>query len=275
MGTYTRRRLLTAATTLIGGVAGCLGSRTVSRSSESSTERSGRGIPEQAATDPPVLFRRGDADRPPIRFVDEDDDGDGNGTDGPPWQHDHYTGTKVIDNAATADRLAVDSDASDRAESTDLSTFRSETDFENETLYLENRRLRQCYRLSLCYISWDTGIETDYGRLLRPYDEPCAVDTRVFESRLIRLPVALDADEINRFGSSTSSSRCRLERRRAEGNRTSRSNGSRPSTDSGAGTSTDSGERSSIENGSGASNRSDSGASNGSSSGIPNGSDQP
>jgi len=268
MGTHTRRRLLTAATTLIGGVAGCLGSRTVSRSSESSTERSGRRIPEQAATDPAVLFRRGDADRPPIRFVDEDGDGDdGNGTDGPPWQHDHYTGTKVIDNAATADRLAVDSDASDRAESTDLSTFRSETDFENETLYLENRRLRQCYRLSLCYISWDTGIETDYGRLLRPYDEPCAVDTRVFESRLIRLPVALDADEINRFGSSTSSSRCRLERRRTEGNRTSRSNGSRPSTDNGA--------RSSIENGSGASNRSDSGASNGSSSGIPNGSDQP
>ena len=270
MGTYTRRRLLTATTTLVGGVAGCLGSRTVSRSSESSTERSGRTIPEQAATDPAVLFRRADADRPPIRFVEDDDrndSDDGDETDSSLWRHGHYTGTKVIDNAATADRLVVDSDGNDRAESTDLSTFRSETDFESETLYLENRRLRQCYRLSLCYISWDTGIETDYGRLLRPYDELCAVDTRVFESRLIRLPVALDADEINRFGSSTSSSRCRLERRRTEGTRTARSNGSRPSTESGAETST--------ENGSGALNGSDSGASNGSSSGTPNGSDQP
>ena len=261
MRLYTRRRVLAAAVAAAGGMAGCLDSTGTSESSGSSTDRPGRTIPEQAATDPAVLFRRADADRPPIRLGD-----DGNETDSPRRRDGHHIGTKVIDNAATADRLVADSAGSDRTESTDLASFRSETDFERETLYLETRQLRQCYRLSLCYVSWDTGIETDYGRLLRPYDEPCAVDKRVFESRLIRLPVALDADDINRYGSSTSSSRCRLERRRAEGNHTSRSNGSRPSTDSGAGTSTD--------NGSAAANESDSGALNGSGSAAPNGSDQ-
>ncbi|WP_253736904.1 hypothetical protein [Halohasta salina] len=223
MSSHTRRQFLAVTAVATGGVAGCLGSESSTSRSGSATEGPGRTIPEQAATDPAVLFRRADADRPPIRLADDGDEADSSRR-----PDDHRPSTKVVDDTATADRLVVDEsvDSHREAPSSDLASFRSSTDFERETLYLETKQVRQCFRLSLCYIAWDTGIETDYGRLLRPYDEQCTADRRVFESRLIRLPVALDADEINRFGSSTSSSACRPRQPQAEENRTNRSNGS-------------------------------------------------
>lgn len=241
MESHTRRRVLTvvsAAAVATTGLAGCLGSESSSSRSESATEGPGRNIPdEQAATEPPMLLRRTDADRPPIRLAENsDDEGDSRS-----WMDDYHPQTTVVDSASLADQLVDDApdgtDASDDGgDDTDLASFVSETDFDAETLYLETRQVEQCFRLSLCYISWqDNEIRTDYGRVVRPYDEQCTADTNAFESRLFRLPVALNADEITGYGSSTSSSRCdRAESRANESrdneSRDNQSTESRPET---------------------------------------------
>jgi len=249
MRLYTRRRVLAAAVAAAGGMAGCLDSTGTSESSGSSTDRPGPTIPDQATTDPAVLFRRADADRPPIRLTDEGTDGAGSddSDDDPDSRRQldgRHLGTELIDDASTADRLVADTPADERTSPdddsnsqpegrTDLSTFLSETDFERETLYLETRRIRQCFRLSLCYIAWDSGIETDYGRVLRPYDEACAADEHAVESRLFRLPVAIDPDTVNSYGSSTSSGRCRRPGA-AEPNHTLSAESGRPATNGSA-----------------------------------------
>ena len=211
MEIHTRRQLLAALPAVGCGLAGCLGAETSSsRSSGSATEGPGRDVPdEQATTDPPMLVRRGSSEQPAIRLADNEDSGaDVDGDDTPLRVGGLDTEHTIIDNAATADRLIADSPADNRAEA-DLASFVTETAFDSETLYLETQRVEQCYGLSLCYISWQSkGVQTDYSRVLRPYDEQCAVDTKLFESRLFRLPVALDADEVRGYGSSISSSRC-------------------------------------------------------------------
>ena len=232
MGSHTRRQFLAVTAVATGGVAGCLGSESSVSRSGSSTEGPGRTVPdEQATTEPPLLFRRGEADQPPIRLAENEDEGDSGADDERVRGHDRHPQYRVIDSASMADRL-VDN-TTDSSGDGDLESFVSSTAFDSETLYLETRQVEQCFRLSLCYISWqDNEIRTDYGRLLRPYDERCSVDATAFESRLFRLPVALDADEVNGYGSSTSSSRCHLAERRATGNRSNQSTESRPQTNS-------------------------------------------
>ena len=232
MSSHTRRQVLAVAAVATGGVAGCLGSESSVSRSGSSTEGPGRTVSdEQATTDPQLLFRRTSADQPPIRLAENDEDEDDSEADDE-WvgDHGHHPQYSVIDSASMADRL-VDNTTETSGEKTDLAEFVSSTEFDTETLYLETRQVEQCFRLSLCYISWqDNEIRTDYGRLLRPYDERCSVDTTAFESRLFRLPVALDGDELNGYGSSTSSSRCHLAERRATGNRSNQSTESRTRT---------------------------------------------
>lgn len=204
MYSHTRRQLLTITAAAAGGTAGCLGSESSSSESHSETEGPGRTIPdEQTTTAPPTLFRRTDSAQPPIRLPETESGEDESQSP----IREYYPRTTLVDSASMADRL-VD-DASDSADDTDLVSFVSETDFDAESLYLETRQVEQCFRLSLCYLSWQSNrIRTDYSRVLRPYDERCSVDTTVYESRLFRLPVALESDEINGYGSSTSSGRC-------------------------------------------------------------------
>lgn len=229
MSSHTRRQFLAVTAVATGGVAGCLGSESSTSRSGSATEGPGRAVPdEQATTDPPMLFRRTDANQPPIRLAENgDDEGDSRSR-----MDEYHPQTALVDAASLAEQLVDDApDSGDSDDDTDLASFVSETDFDAETLYLETRQVEQCFRLSLCYISWqDNEIRTDYGRVVRPYDEQCTADANAFESRLFRLPVALDADEITGYGSSTSSSRCHLAERRASGNRSNQSTESRPRT---------------------------------------------
>ncbi|WP_424005273.1 hypothetical protein ACOZ4I_17965 (plasmid) [Haloarcula salina] len=200
----TRRRFLHVATAAVTALAGCdTLSGGSARSSRSSTESEDAPPASDSETDPPMVRLRGGSDVPPIRLVDPD----ATETDSPPPSpyrtRDQY---EIIDTRDRADqlRVAADEDA-DR-----VSSFVAETAFDAETLYLETRRVEECFRLRLCQISWGpTEIETDYVRPLRPYDERCRDGATVFESRLIRLPVALDAESVRSFGTSVSgSSRC-------------------------------------------------------------------
>lgn len=201
MDSHTRRRVLGAAAAAVGGTAGCLGSESRSSESHSGTEGPGRTIPdEQTATDPPTLFRRTDSEQSPIHLRSPDEEPD---TERPGDRGRHLE-TTLVGSASTADRLVVASDDSD-----ELASFVSSTVFDTESLYLETKRIEACFRLSLCYITWQDGIRTAYSRELRPYDEQCSVETNAIESRLIRLPVALDEDSVTSYGSSVGGGRCR------------------------------------------------------------------
>ncbi|UPW02230.1 hypothetical protein M0R88_09075 [Halorussus gelatinilyticus] len=203
MVSRTRRHLLHVATAVAGGLAGCSQFTGSEASSTRSISSEGSAVPESdALTDPPMVRRR--AAEPPIRLGDPDRET----TESPRREAfsslDEY---EVIDARSTADRLGV----ADGIDGDAVSSFVDATNFDSETLYLETRPVEECFRLRLCWISWQSGkIETDYVRPLRPYDERCSADETVFESRLIRLPVALDADSVNSYGSSISgSSHCR------------------------------------------------------------------
>jgi hypothetical protein len=216
----TRRQLLTAITVAAGGVAGCLGATSSSgRSSESSTEGRRSDIPDdQLATDPPRVIRRSESTQPAIRPPDSEDDSEASR----PRHRGHHTTPTLIDTESTAQQLIVDGDDSE------LSAFVSATEFETETLFLQTNPVDDCFELTLCYVSWhEDQITTDYSRVVRPYEDRCSGDRTVLESWLIRLPVALDADSINSFGSSTGGGRCH----RTGVGTDHGSNGSRPAAD--------------------------------------------
>jgi hypothetical protein len=172
------------------------------RSSESVAVAGAHGPPasaENVTTDPATLALRSAAGRPPIGFDESDSE---RSSPHRPDAERSFHAHRVLDSASMMDRLTMDDDEAAAA----VSSFVSETDFGGETLYLETVRIRECFRLRLCYVTWEPDeIGTDYTLVLRPYDERCAADGHVYESRLIRIPAALDADTVSGYGSSIGS----------------------------------------------------------------------
>lgn len=196
----TRRRLLQAATAMTGGLAGC--SEFTTGSSESTGSDAGRrradGSSANTESDPPVVVRRAATERPPIALGDRETET----SDSRPGTRLLRGGHAVIDSRAEAERLTV----APGIDGDEVTAFVDETDFQEATLYLETDRVRECFRHQLCSVSWQpTEVDTSYVRQIRAWDEACTVDERVLETRLIRIPAALNADEVNGFGTSTSS----------------------------------------------------------------------
>jgi hypothetical protein len=143
---------------------------------------------------------RTDTDRAPIWLASED------GGERPDRSEERlHISSEVIDTTDRADRVRVAQGAGrDRVQS-----LVDATDFESETLYLETNRVDECFELTLCSISWrPDDVQTDYARTIRPYDEACTADKRVYEARLIRIPAALDSGEVHSYGSSVGSGGC-------------------------------------------------------------------
>jgi hypothetical protein len=142
-----------------------------------------------------MVHRRSTSDVPPIYGGGRNEEF----TDTHPGKHSpRRIDQVVVDSAERADRITV----ADHVDGNPVSAFVSETDFEAETLFLQTTRVEACFRLRLCNVSWaPNDVHTDYARWLRPYDERCEADEYVYESRLMRLPAALDADEVNSYGS--------------------------------------------------------------------------
>lgn len=199
----TRRYLLQAATGAVVALAGC-GRIGGAESSESrSVSEGGTTVPGGTTeTDPATLLIRTDTERPPVRVDGSDAGASESGRKNAPDR----TTNRIIDSDAEARNLTV----ADAVNADRVSSFWSGTDFDAETLYLETVRVEECFRLQLCRISWSAGeIRTDYARTVRPYDERCSADTNAFETRLIRVPAALDADDVRSYGSSIrGSGRC-------------------------------------------------------------------
>lgn len=195
----TRRALLHSACGLATLFAGCSGlfeggtgsTRTPSEDDASAAPEGG------SVTDPDTVVTRVDADRKPVWLDD-----DGRPTES---RHTDRLESEIIDSAAKADRLGVAGDV-DRSP---IEQFLNDTDFETETIYIQNVRIEECFRLSLCKIRWSSDrISTDYGRVSRPYDDRCTADKTVYAVWFIRIPQAIDADEVTRFSSSIGGSGC-------------------------------------------------------------------
>lgn len=200
----TRRRLLHGAAGLAAGLAGCSGIDGPSDSSPTSSPTAGRGgtgPDASSTTDPETLRVRVDDGRPPLWLAGPDRD------DGRPTLDDHSRrlSSIIVDSQARAERVEiVDVPAAERARS-----FLAGTAFGRETVYVETHRVRACFRLDLCDVSWrPTTIETDYARTLLPYDERCAADAWAAEAWLVRIPAALSEDDVNSYTTSVGSASC-------------------------------------------------------------------
>lgn len=208
MAPHTRRRFLHVAAAAAAGLAGCgrlSGDGAQCTPTATPAARPNRSASGSWTVPPTVLVRAGTA-LPPIRLVDPDREE----TESPyPDRHHLRWGHAIVDTQSRAERLTV-ADGVEDGDANSVSSFVDATDFDSETLYLESNRVEECFRLKLCRVSWQpTEIDTDYTRQLRPYDERCDADEHVFESRLIRLPVTLDEEDVTSYGSSIGGSgRC-------------------------------------------------------------------
>ncbi|AJF27509.1 hypothetical protein SG26_17175 (plasmid) [Haloarcula sp. CBA1115] len=205
----TRRTLLHSACGLATMLAGCSGMFEGSdESTRTASENDGSTAPRAGMeSDPAAVVTRVDADRQPVWL----DDGDGRPTES---QHSHRLESKIIDTESKADRLAVAGDV----DSSLVETFLDETDFDTETVYVQNVMVEECFRLTLCQVSWTTNsVSTDYGRVSRPYDEPCTAGNKVYAVWFIRIPDTVNADDISSYSSSIGGSACDSQRVDAEG----------------------------------------------------------
>lgn len=201
-----RRESLAAFAGAAASLAGCSGFVTGSGES-SSTATAGEapiadGPGDGSTGDPETLLVRTATDRPPLWLTDQD--GEDGGRPSPVDRRSHHDST-VVDTVSIADRLAV-AETVDRSR---LDDFLDATDFETETVYLETIQIEACFELQLCRIAWGPSkVSTDYGRQTLPWDEPCGADEHVFETRLIRIPDAIAADDVNSFSSSVGGGPC-------------------------------------------------------------------
>ena len=198
----TRRRALLGAAGVLAGLAGCAGHTASSGSS------SGSDPLPNVETDPARYALRNPAREPAVWIGPED----GTETD------DDHRGRPggLVASPTTADRLAfapVDGVEAARE-------FVETTDFERETLLVEATPVGACYELEFCHVEWSTTrYHSYYARHYRPVDVACEADERHVVSSLVRIPEALDPEEVTGSGSGVSSGGCHSWERRLEASR--------------------------------------------------------
>jgi len=214
----TRRRLLRGvAAGLLGVLAGCSGPSTSSVGASADDSDPGERQPENVARDPDrVSLRNTGGESEPAAWLADpyesaavDGDGDDDGDDGDddasnPRDRGREHGFVASAETAARVRFADGVDGADAARS-----FLDATDYGTETIYLEQRPVRECLRMELCYVTWSaTEIETQYGGYYRDADVACEVDARDVVAWLVRIPDALDPDSVTSHGSGWSSGGC-------------------------------------------------------------------
>jgi hypothetical protein len=186
-----RREALALVAGGVTSLAGCSGFASSSSSRESGSSAGKQTVTDGpssgATTDPELLLVRAATDRPPVWLADQGGEGDGRPTERPEERH---IKSEVVDSQNRVDRLSVAPEVDDSR----VASFLQATDFASETVFVETVGTEACFRLALCRISWTAHeVSTDYARQSRPWDERCAVDEWVFETRLVRIPDAIDA----------------------------------------------------------------------------------
>lgn len=209
MPPLTRRRALQGAAGLLAALAGC-----PDRTSDSSPTPTVPADRPRAGglTDPAHVVLR-HSEGPAAWFADPD-----RGQDPTAVESENGRTRGLIASDAVAETLSVAEGASADATATETapgdgvaaaSDLVAGTDFDSETLFLDQRRVGECYRLELCYVDWTpTEFETQYGRILRDHDVACSADAADSVAVLIRVPAALDPDERASYSSGVHSGSC-------------------------------------------------------------------
>ncbi|WP_256288621.1 hypothetical protein [Halobellus inordinatus] len=198
----TRRRLLRSTAALLGAgaLAGCGGHSGASGSS--SVSGPGAEPPADALVDPTAVKLRNPELKPVVSTGTETTTKSDDQTETPidDWRH------TLVGDAETAASLSfADVDGADEAKA-----LLEETDFESQSVYVERHAIGECYERRLCWVRWtEHEIETDYARILRDADVACEADARDVVTYLIRIPVALDPEQVNSYSSGSGSGPCR------------------------------------------------------------------
>lgn len=192
----SRRRALQAAGGLLAGLAGC-------NAEPPSTATPGDpGPPADALTDPPTLSLRNPELGPVVSHPVETPT---------PERHeerDFWRTFFVADEETAAGLTFASVEGVETAQQ-----FLEDTNFDGETVFVDQRELGECYERTLCWVRWaDHGIETAYARGYRDADVACEAGASDVVATFVRLPVALDPDQMQRFGSSSRSGSCRPHR---------------------------------------------------------------
>jgi len=204
MPDWSRRHALQATGgALLTALAGCNGTDSASGSYP--------GENRTAVEDAVVLKVRNTTPTPMV--VRERDSGDGEPTtepaettDAPPRHRGRIMAHVTdMDRDGLSPTFPADVAGADR-----FAAFFDETDFDTESIYLEQSPVPECYvrHLTGVYREPD-GVEADFCRKVRPADVSCAADAYDMTAFAIRLPFA--GDDFNSVGASHGSG-CRRPR---------------------------------------------------------------
>lgn len=215
MALHTRRGVLLGAAGVLAGLAGC------NEDSEPSGTPDGptpidpdepRDLGDTGTRNPEQYALRGDDGDGTIAWFDEDAGTSGDDSSGPDGATDSGTipsherrDRGLIADEATAATLSF----SDVEGTEEARAFVEATDFDSESIYLDQTPLGNCYRLELCSVSWGgEEVSLRYVFVLEDYDVACSSDERDTLATFVRIPVALDPDRTVDVDRSNRAGRC-------------------------------------------------------------------
>jgi hypothetical protein len=95
----------------------------------------------------------------------------------------------------------------------DARRFVAETDFDAQFLFVDRGIVRQCYRRTLCYVTWtEFELRRTYAEVYRDYDVACDTDARDRVARFVRLEGSVDPRRIESGGTHTQRGGCPIPR---------------------------------------------------------------
>ncbi|RDI69796.1 hypothetical protein [Halopelagius longus] len=195
MRPLTRRRALHGVAGILACLAGCSGTNNGSAGSHSSDANG------EISTDADTYSLRVSGENPVVR-TGSTETTDAEAADG-----------IGLDNAFVTDAEAADSlsFSTDGAEVEAAREFLDATDYDAETVYIEQSTVGECYRREFCYVQWsDAEIRTSYVRRYRDADVACEPDANDTVAWFVRVPDTVDPDEIRSYASTYGSGGCRL-----------------------------------------------------------------
>lgn len=185
----SRRRLLAAGGSLSATIAGCTGFG----ESDSATHNATEGGEPLPSDEYELLTLRVDEPEP---FVSADDDQPGDRVDRP---YRRWVAFVLSEDDATA--LEIDADGA-----ADARAFLEATDFETESVVIEQREIDDCYRRELLSVQADAdGFRTQYCRSLKEPTTPCEADVTAMEAIFVRVQHAYDDAPSSRASSESGS----------------------------------------------------------------------
>lgn len=208
---HSRRRLLAAAGGCLGAVlAGCTGDDRPGSSSSAERETAvGPGVERSSTHEYEVRFVRSDADGPFV-FADEETAREVAETSEDEPLPVGATSILFVTDEAAAEALHVEADGNDRET---IRTFVDGTDFETETIAIDQRSIGDCYRREVQAVeARDDDFEVHYCRWLKEPTTPCEADRDVMEAVVYRVDRPYEEEPSSRGGSESAMCRYAADR---------------------------------------------------------------